>query len=139
MTAAETGHLVIATCHTPNAMQTIDRVVSVFPSQQQGLVIAQLSTSLRGVIAQRLVPTADKKDRVLAYEVLTMNAAARTNIREHHVERLPNVIQTSRKDGMVSMDDSLVRLYLDGRISYDTCMSHAADPQAVKIRIHRKS
>ena len=138
VTAAETGHLVIATCHTSNAMQTVDRIVSVFPAAQQGLILTQLSTALRGVVAQRLVPTADKKRRVLACEVLTVSSAARTCIREHNLTHLSTVIQTGRKEGMQTMDDSLAKLYFEGLISYDTCLTNAADVEAMRTRLHKK-
>ena len=88
LTAAETGHLVIATCHTPNTFQTIERIVSIFPDSQQPQIIAQLANCLKGILAQRLIPTADKKGRVLATEFLLVEAPAQRHIREHEFHQL---------------------------------------------------
>jgi len=134
--AAETGHLVIATCHTSSVYQTVERVVTVFPAEQQMQVIAQLANCLRGIIAQRLVPTADRKGRLLATEVLTMNAAARNNIRERHFHQLVTVMQMGKKEGMHTMDDSLLEMYYAGEITYDTAISNARDADAIRSRIH---
>lgn len=136
LTAAETGHLVIATCHTPNAFQTIERIVSIFPDSQQGQIVTQLANCLRAVIAQRLVPSADKKRRVLATEFLLMNAPARKHIRDREFHQLINVIQTGRKRGMHSMDDCLGSLYEAGEISYESAISNAFNPDELRNRIH---
>ncbi len=135
--AAETGHLVIATCHTPSSMQTIERIISVFPSDQQPQAITQLSSCLQGILAQRLVPSANKKGRLLATELLIVNAAARNHIREHEFHLLVNVIQTGGRKGMHIMDDSLLDFYSQGLISYDTLISTAADPAGIKEKIHK--
>jgi twitching motility protein PilT len=91
--AAETGHLVIATCHTPNTLQTVERIVSIFPENQQPQIFAQLSNCLQGILAQRLIPSADKKNRVLATELLIMNAPSRRHIRDRQLHQLVSVIQ----------------------------------------------
>jgi twitching motility protein PilT len=132
LTAAETGHLLLATLHTPNAQQTIERIVSAFPGQQQNQIIAQLANSLQGVIAQLLLPRADKKGRVLACEILIANAAVRTHIRENSIHQISSVIQMSRRIGMQSMDSALAELYERGDISYDMASSHAQDSDALK-------
>ncbi|MBP8303894.1 MAG: PilT/PilU family type 4a pilus ATPase [Phycisphaerae bacterium] len=137
LTAAETGHLVIATCHTPNAVQTVERIVSIFPENKQPQIFMQLANSLQGIIAQRLIPSVNKRDRRLAVELLLMNPAARKHIREHQVHLLINVIQTGRKQGMLGMDDSLLELYEAGEISYDSVLMHAYDPVALRDRMHR--
>ena len=137
LVAAETGHLVIATCHTPNAVQTVERIVSIFPENQQPQIFTQLSNCLHGIIAQRLVPASDKKSRILASELIIINAAARKHIRDHQIHQLLNVIQTGRKRGMHSLDESLYELYETGEITYDTAITHSRDPAAMKDRIHQ--
>ena len=137
--AAETGHLVIATCHTPNTLQTIERIISVFPAEQHMQIIAQLANSLLGIIAQRLIPSADKKHRILATEILSTNPAMRNNIRERQFHKLMNVIQMSRREGMHSMDDSLLELYQAGEITYDIAMTHSYDPASLQSLIHKPS
>jgi twitching motility protein PilT len=138
LVAAETGHLVIATCHTPSSMQTIERIVSVFPPEQQPQAITQLSSCLQGILAQRLVPSADKKSRLLVNELLIINAAARNHIREHEFHLLVNVIQTGGRKGMHTMDDSLLELYDQGLIGYDTIINTSQDPIGMKDKIHKQ-
>lgn len=135
--AAETGHLVIATCHTPNTLQTVERIVSIFPPEQQSQVITQLSSCLQGILAQRLVSSAEKKERLLATELLLVNTPAKTHIREHQFHQLINVIQTGRKQGMHSMDDSLFKMYEAGKITYDSVMNNANDPVNMRAQIHK--
>jgi len=137
LTAAETGHLVIATCHTSNAYQTIERIVSIFPENQQSQIVTQLANCIRGVIAQRLVPSMDKKNILLATELLIIDAAARKHIRDKEFHQLINVIQTGRRQGMHSMDDTLIEMYQNGEISYDICLNNAQNPASVKEKIHR--
>jgi twitching motility protein PilT len=136
LVAAETGHLVIATCHTPNTVQTVERIVSIFPENQQPQIFAQLANCLHSVLAQRLVPSADKKKRVLVTELLVVNAAARKHIRDRQLHMLVNVIQTGRKQNMHSMDDSLFELYEAGEITYDTAINYSGEPVAFRDRIH---
>jgi len=132
LTAAETGHLVIATLHTSSAMQTVERIVDVFPPGQQNQVITQMANCLEGVIAQLLLPRADGKGRLLATEVLIVNTAVRAIIRDNNLPQLTNVMQTSRRAGMQTMDECLRRLYEAAVISYDTAVSHARAAGAVK-------
>ncbi len=136
--AAETGHLVIATCHTPNTLQTVERIVSIFPENKQSQIFTQLATCLQGIMAQRLIPSADRSRRCLATELLLMNPAARKHIRDRQLHLLINVIQTGRKQGMHSMDDSLLALYEAGDISYDSALNHAYDTVTMKDRMHRE-
>ena len=138
LVAAETGHLVIATCHTPNALQTVERIVSIFPENQQPQIYSQLANSLQGIIAQRLVPTADKKRRMLATELLMVNHAVRKHIRDKELHLLVNVIQMGRKTGMHLMDDSLLELYEAGEITYDTAVNYSHDPGEMRKKIHQK-
>jgi len=136
--AAETGHLVIATCHTPNTVQTFERIVSIFPEHQQPQIYTQLSNCIQGVIAQRLIPSADKRKRVLANELLIANSAARKHIRDRELFRMISEIQMGRKAGMHTMDDSIYELYEAGEITYDAAMNNAFDPNDLKKRIHKE-
>ncbi|MCF7975106.1 MAG: PilT/PilU family type 4a pilus ATPase [Phycisphaerae bacterium] len=135
--AAETGHLVIATCHTPNTVQTVDRIVSIFPDNKQPQIYTQLATCLQGILAQRLIPSADRTRRYLATELLRMNPATRKLIRDRELHMLASVIQTGRKQGMHSMEDSLLAFYERGDISYETALNHAYDPIGLRARIHK--
>jgi len=132
LTAAETGHLVIATLHTASAMQTVERIVDVFPPVQQNQIITQLANCLQGVIAQLLLPRADKKGRVLATEILLANTAMRAIIRDNNLPQLTTVMQTGRRAGMHTMDECLCELYERAIIGYDTAVGHARDPHMLK-------
>jgi twitching motility protein PilT len=119
ITAAETGHLVLGTLHTSNASRTLDRVLDVFPVDQQEQIRIMVSESLRGIISQQLVPRADGKGRVLALEILTNTPAVANVIREAKTFMLPGIIQTGKKQGMQAMDDSLAALAERGLITRD--------------------
>ena len=131
LTAAETGHLVIATLHTNDAIQTVDRVIDVFPSHQQQQIRFQLSMCLLAVISQRLLPRADAQGRVLAVEILRNNSAVANLIREGKTHQMYSVIETHAKDGMVTLDTSIKDLYLRGLISYEDAVSHAKNVQTL--------
>ncbi|MCL6450771.1 MAG: type IV pilus twitching motility protein PilT [Acetobacteraceae bacterium] len=117
LTAAETGHLVLATLHTPDASQTVDRVVDVFPPYQQEQVRVQLAGTLQGIVAQQLLARHDRPGRVAAFEVLIATPAVRNLIREGKTHQLPSAIQTGAKYGMIAMDASLRDLLQRGLIS----------------------
>jgi twitching motility protein PilT len=119
ITAAETGHLVMGTLHTGNASRTLDRLLDVFPVDQQEQIRIMVSESLRGIISQQLVPRADGKGRVLALETLTNTPAVANVIREAKTYMLPGIIQTGKKQGMQLMDDALASLRDQGLISSD--------------------
>lgn len=123
LTAAETGHLVLATLHTPDAPQTIERIIDVFPAHQQQQVRLQLSASLQGVASQILLPQASGVGRALASEILVVTPAIRNLIRERSVEQIPTSIQTGIQYGMHTMDTSLKLLYEEGIISYEDALS----------------
>jgi twitching motility protein PilT len=125
ITAAETGHLVFATLHTQDAPQTIDRIVDVFPSGQQGQVRAQLSVALQGIVTQTLLPTADGSGRCVAAEVLVPTPAVRNLIRESKSHQIYSVMQTSAQHGMQTMDASLAGLVRAGRITRPLAESRA--------------
>lgn len=123
LTAAETGHLVLATLHTPDAPQTIERIIDVFPAHQQQQVRLQLSASLQGVASQILIPQAGGEGRALASEILVVTPAIRNLIRERSVEQIPTSIQTGIQYGMHTMDASLKLLYQEGIITYEDALS----------------
>jgi twitching motility protein PilT len=126
---AETGHLVFSTLHTNSAVQTINRVIDVFPPYQQGQVRAQLSLVLQAVISQQLIPRADGKGRVLAVEVMIPNAAIRNLIREQKIHQIYSQMQVGQiKHGMQTMSQSLVDLYQRRLISFEEAMGHATEP-----------
>jgi twitching motility protein PilT len=131
LTAAETGHLVIATLHTNDAVQTVDRVVDVFPPPQQQQIRFQLSMCLLAIISQRLLPRADVQGRVLAVEILRNNSAVANLIREAKTHQIYSVIETHAKDGMVTLDTSIKDLYLRGLVSYEDAVAHVKNPQAL--------
>lgn len=128
LTAAETGHLVLATLHTPDAVQTIQRIYGAFPPEQQNHIILQLANSLQAIIAQNLLPRADGKGQVVACEVCIMTPAIRKVIRDGESHLIVNEIQMGKKYQMQSMDMALLELYQRGEITYDTAMSAARDP-----------
>ncbi len=138
LTAAETGHLVIATLHTSSAMQTVERIIGVFPPSQQQQIILQLANSLQGILTQQLVPTIDKKQRKLAYEFLAVTPAVRNIIRSNDSHHLNTIIETNRKLGMVKMDNSLCNLYENGDISYDALLSRCLNLDVIKEKYNKK-
>jgi twitching motility protein PilT len=127
LTAAETGHLVLATLHTGNAPRTLDRVLDVFPVDQRGQIRVMVSESLRGVISQQLVPLADGSGRCLALELLVNTAAVANCIREGKTFMLPGIMQTGKNVGMVTMDESLRQLYVKGLITQEEAMFRCED------------
>ncbi|HEY5894420.1 MAG TPA: type IV pilus twitching motility protein PilT [Chthoniobacterales bacterium] len=132
ITAAETGHLVFSTAHTTGAARTVDRLIDVFPPGQQEQTRVQLSTNLRAVISQLLLPRKDGQGRIAAFEVMINTPATSTFIREGKTFRITNDIQTGAKFGMVSLDASLVQLYLDGIISESEMRGKAQDPDGLQ-------
>ncbi len=131
LTAAETGHLVISTLHTNDAVQTMDRIIDVFPPHQQNQIRQQLSGSLQAVISQRLIPKADKSGRVLACEILRINTAVANLIRENRTEQIQAVIETQSKRGMIAMDTTIKQLFLSGAITEDEARKAMRHPQVL--------
>jgi twitching motility protein PilT len=125
---AETGHLVLATLHTSDAMQTVNRIIDVFPANQQNQVSVQLSLELLGVISQQLIPKASGRGRVLGTEFLIVNHAIRSLIRERKVHQIYSVIQTGQKEGMRTMNQSLYELYVNRVITLDEALGRSGDP-----------
>jgi twitching motility protein PilT len=132
LTAAETGHLVFATLHTNDAIQTVDRIIDVFPPGQQQQVRFQLSLALLAIISQRLLPKVDNTGRVLAAEVLLNNNAIANLIREGKTHQVYSVVETSAKDGMLTLDRSLKALYKRGIISYEEAASNMRNPKEIQ-------
>jgi twitching motility protein PilT len=135
ITAAETGHLVLGTLHTGNASRTLDRLLDVFPPDQQEQVRIMVSESLRGVISQQLIPRVDGKGRVLALEILTNTPAVANVIREARTFMLPGIIQTGKKQGMQLMDDALIELQSRDLITADEALARADQKQEMKQRL----
>jgi twitching motility protein PilT len=132
ITASETGHLVLGTLHTGNASRTLDRLLDVFPVDQQEQIRVMVSESLRGVISQQLIPRSDQAGRVLALETLTNTPAVANVIREARTYMLPGIIQTGKKQGMQLMDDSLAALYQAGLIDPEEAYARAEQKQEIK-------
>jgi len=137
LTAAETGHLVLTTLHTPDAPQTIERVIDVFPPHQQQQVRLQLSASLQGIVSQTLLPRAEGEGRVLATEVLVATPAVRNLIREKAIEQIPTAIQTGSQYGMHTKDMSLKNLYEEGIITYEDAVAQVKNIQEFKQLLDR--
>jgi twitching motility protein PilT len=133
--AAETGHLVLATLHTPDAVQTVQRIFSVFPAHQQNSITVQLSNSLQAIVAQKLLPRADGKGRIMACEVCIATPAVRNHIREQQPHKLYSELQTGHKLHMRTMDQSLLDLYQRGEITYDAAVSAAREPSTIRHKV----
>ncbi len=131
LTAAETGHLVLATLHSPSVSHAFERITGVFEGAAQRQIILQLANTLQGIICQELLPSADRSCRVLAYELLVANSAIRNLLRENNKHMLETVIQTGGKEGMILMDACLFDLYSRCLISYDTALVHARNPERI--------
>ena len=129
ITAAETGHLVFSTLHTTGAGRTVDRIVDAFPAHQQEQVRVQLSSNLRAVISQLLIPRIDKPGRIAVFEVMILTHSIGALIRDNKTFRIATEIQTGSKHGMVSLEASLVDLYLAGVIARDEVFAKAQDPE----------
>jgi twitching motility protein PilT len=132
LTAAETGHLVLATLHTPDAPQTIQRIIDVFPSHQQQQVKLQLADCLQGVISQLLLPHASGKGLVLATEIMLGTSGVKNLIREQEIEQIPTLMQTGAQYGMKTMDKSLKELTQKGLITLDVAMSKIKNHEEFK-------
>jgi twitching motility protein PilT len=127
LTAAETGHLVLATLHTGNAPRTLDRILDVFPVDQRGQIRIMVSESLRGIISQQLIPNIDGTGRELALELLVNTPAVSNCIREGKTYMLPGIMQTGKNVGMITMDDSFRNLYVKGKISQEETIFRCED------------
>ena len=134
MTAAETGHLVLSSLHTLGAANTIERIMDVFEPSQQRQIAIQLSMVLQAVISQQLIPDVDGRN-IPVFEIMRLTPAIRNMIRDNKVHQIEGVISTSSQDQMRSMDQSLLELYKKGRITKDTAVSYAMNPDMLKRRL----
>ncbi len=134
VTAAETGHLVFSTLHTMGAVNTIDRIIDVFPPHSQAQIRTQLADVIECVVSQQLLPNADENGRVAAFEVMLANSATRSNIRDGKTYTLPSVILTNAKQGMQTMDNSIYELFITGKITQKTALDFAHDTDALAKR-----
>lgn len=134
MTAAETGHLIISTLHTIGAANTIDRIIDVFPANQQRQIAVQLSMVLQAIVSQQLVP--DVNGNVIpAFEIMTVTPAIRNMIRENKVPQIDGVVYSSNREDMISMDSSLLKLYQEGKITKETALVYASNPEMLQKRL----
>ena len=139
LTIAETGHLTFATLHTNEVVQTVNRIIDVFPSHQQAQIRTQLSFTLQAVFCQQLLPRADSRGRVLAAEIMVANQAIRALIRDDKVHQLTSIIQTGGKYGMKTMNQALFDLYRQHSITYDDALNRTTDPEDLKRIFQRQA
>lgn len=132
ITCAETGHLVLATLHTNSAAESVDRIIDVFPAEEQEQIRVQLSNNLIAVISQQLLPRAGQPGRVAAVEVMVATSAIRNLIRENKAHQMTSIIQTSAADGMQTMDQALRDLYQQSLITYEMAMQRSQNPQELE-------
>ena len=135
LTAAETGHLVLATLHTSSAAKTIDRIIDIFPASQKTQVRSMLAESLEAVIAQKLLTQKGGEGRVVACEVMMANTAIRNLIREDKIYQIPSVIQSGGKEGMQSLDQDLMRLLHKGLLDREACHAVADNPKLFEVNL----
>ena len=132
ITAAETGHLVLSTLHTVNASQTVERIIDMYPADQQNQIRSMLANTLQAVVSQTLFSRTDQKGMVPAIEVMLSTPAVRNLIREDRAFEMPNVIETNRSMGMITLDNAIGELYFNGMISREDAMSKAAYPEKLE-------
>ena len=134
MPAAETGHLIFSTLHTIGAASTIDRIIDVFPPNQQHQIAVQLSMVLQAVISQQLVPSIDEK-MIPVFEIMTVTPAIRNMIRDNKIPQLEGIISSSAGGEIISMDSSLLTLYKEGQITAETALAYATNPEMLKRKM----
>lgn len=137
--AAETGHLVFATLHTTGAAQSVDRVIDAFPLAQQEQARIQMASNVVGVISQQLIPKTSGKGRVAAFEIMVAIPAIQALIRERKTYRITSFIQTGARYGMMTMDDSLIKLYTQNIISYEETLTRCVDVESMKTKLQEMS
>lgn len=135
VTAAETGHLVLSTLHTPGAANTIDRIIDVFPPNQQHQISVQLASVLQAVVSQQLIPSRDGSSMAAAFELMTTTPAIKNMIRENKIHQIDGLIYSSSSETMFSMDSNLVSLYKKGIISQEEALAHASNPEMLKRKL----
>ena len=132
ITAAETGHLVFSTLHTVNAPQTIERIIDIYPSDEQNQIRSMLANTLQAVISQTLFKRSDQPGMIPGVEIMLCTPAVRNCIRENRIFEIPNIIATSRALGMQSLDDSIKQMYINGYISREDAVAQAAHPEKLE-------
>lgn len=137
LTAAETGHLVLSTLHTNSASQTIDRIIDVFPADQQDQVRAQLAACLAGIVSQRLIPRLNGQGRIPVCEIMVANSAIANIIREQRTHEIDMLITTGSEEGMISLNRSLANLVLQKEISLEDAIKYSLAPQELKLLLKR--
>ncbi len=135
ITAAETGHLVLSTLHTVNASQTVERIIDMYPADQQNQIRSMLANTLQAVVSQTLFKRTDKKGMVPAVEVMLCTPAVRNLVRENRVFEIPNVIETSRQMGMNTLDNAIAELYFNGLVSREDAIAQAAFPDKIERQL----
>jgi twitching motility protein PilT len=135
ISAAETGHLVLSTLHTVNASQTVERIIDMYPAAQQNQIRSMLGNTLQAVVSQTLFSRVDQPGMVPAVEVMLCTPAVRNIIRESRTFEIPNVIDTNRQMGMISLDNSIAELYFNGLISRDDAIAQAAYPDKLERQL----
>ena len=135
ITAAETGHFVLSTLHTNNAAQTIERIIDIYPGEQQNQIRSMLSNTLQAVVCQVLFKRIDQPGMVPGVEILICTPAVRNLIRENRIYEIHNVIETSRALGMQTMDTSIKQLYFNGKISKEDAVSMAHHPEKLERQL----
>jgi twitching motility protein PilT len=135
ISAAETGHLVLSTLHTVNASQTVERIIDMYPANQQNQIRAMLGNTLQAVVSQTLFSRIDQPGMCPAVEVMLCTPAVRNIIREARTFEIPNVIDTNRQMGMVSLDNSIAELYFNGLISREDAIAQAAFPEKLERQL----
>jgi twitching motility protein PilT len=131
LTVAETGHLVLTTSHAPSTHQALERIIDFFPPYERHLAYARLASLLVGVLCQTLVPRASSEGRIAAVEIMLANTAVQNLIREEKIYQLPNVVRTNRDEGMLTLDDSLVDLFMNQKITRESVFDYCHEPEEV--------
>ena len=135
ISASETGHLVFATLHTNSAYESVNRIIGTFPGDVQQMIRMQLAGTIRGIISQRLIPAYLGSGRVLAYEILVGSTGIKRCIKEDKTDQIISLMQTSRSDGMITMDDAIYNHFMRGVISAETAISFAHDQQSMTQKV----
>lgn len=135
LTLAETGHLILATLHTQDAANAVNRIIDVFPASQQDQIRVQLSMSLIGVVVQRLIQNTERNGLVLACEIMNVNDAIRSLIRDNQPQQIYSVIQTGKADGMSSINNTLEELFKSGKITLEDAIAHSSRPKELLKRV----
>ncbi len=131
LTAAETGHLVLATLHSNDAVQAIDRIIDVFPSHQQSQARSQLAASILGIVSQRLLPRKGSDGRMAVFEILVGSPAVRNLVREHKLHQVQSIMEGARREGMITLDRALKEAYDNGLITWDDAHRFLQNPRLI--------